>query len=412
MGRHHEPVTRLPTPSPGRDEATTWVAAHLSDLVDGAVTASPIPGGQSAADDALRRFDVRGYAADRNEVWPAKRRGASGLSPYIRHGLLSLPQVWRAVAGGPAKDVAKFRDELLWQEYARQLYARVGAKSARSLRYEVPERTQLPWPDPGGALCLTDAWAELQETGWLPNQSRMWLASDWTVRCGLGWRDGEDVFFRHLLDGSRAANRLGWQWTTGALTGRPYVFTRRQVQRRAPGLCDECPLSVAGCPIAEPPEVKSPLATEPPPTLRQELDREATAGPVSVRSSGQPDAVWLTAESLGDDDPAARAHPDLPVLFVFDDPLLRRLRLAPQRLVFLVECLSDLSTRRAVQVFRGDPVEELSDRRLATTFAPVPGWHRRARVLEPVALYPWPWLVPPVVSSVQSFSAWRHAAGA
>ena len=53
-------------------------------------------------------------------------------------------------------------------------------------------------------------------------------------------RDGEDVFFRHLLDGSRAANRIGWQWTVGALTGKPYGFSRWQVEKRAPGLCDTC----------------------------------------------------------------------------------------------------------------------------------------------------------------------------
>ena len=402
-------MTSLPTPAPGREDVIRWVSQCLGDLVEGEVTASPIPGGQSAADRALEGFDVRGYARDRNEVWPPSRRGASGLSPYIRHGLLTLPRVWDSVGGGPGRDVAKFRDELLWQEYARHLYARVGAASRRSLRYTVPERTPDTWVDPGRALCLTEAWDELRTTGWLPNQSRMWLASDWTVRHRLGWRDGEDEFFRHLLDGSRAANRLGWQWTTGALTGRPYVFTRRQVMRRAPGLCEACPLSGA-CPIAEAPPVIPPPTADAPPALRQDPDREATSGPAVPRTLGRPDAVWLTAESLGDADPAALAHPDLPIAFVFDEALLRRLQLSPQRLVFLTEALADLSTRRELQVHRGDPGIELADRRLAVTFTPVPGWRRFARELEPVAVHPWPWLVPPVSSGVQSFSAWRRAA--
>ncbi len=57
---------------------------------------------------------------------PESRRGASALSPYIRHGLLPLRRVWDHVAGGPARDVRKFHDELLWQEFSRHWYARLG----------------------------------------------------------------------------------------------------------------------------------------------------------------------------------------------------------------------------------------------------------------------------------------------
>ena len=66
------------------------------------------------------------------------------------------------------------------------------------------------------------------------------------------------------------------------------------------------------------------------------------AGPEASLHEGEPPAVWLTAESLDDGDPALAAHPDLPVVFVFDEPLLRSLRLSGKRLVFLAECLADL----------------------------------------------------------------------
>ena len=82
---------------------------------------------------------------------------------------------------------------------------------------------------------------ELHRDGWLVNQTRMWLASQWAVRAGADWRAGEDAMFTHLLDGSRAANRLGWQWTVGTGSGKPYGFSRWQVEKRAPaavpGLC-------------------------------------------------------------------------------------------------------------------------------------------------------------------------------
>ena len=402
-------MIRLPLPPVGRPAVAEWVAKSLPSLVRGPVTASAIVGGQQSADAALAAFDVTGYARRRNEVWPPERRGASGLSPYIRHGLLPLPRVWEHVGDGPADDVAKFRDELLWQEYARHLYARLGSATRRSLRYSVVEHgdvTVNPWE--GEAACLSLAWRELVERGWLPNQARMWLASHWSVRSGLGWRDGEDVFYRHLLDGSRAANRAGWQWTVGALTGKVYGFSRWQVEKRAPGLCAQCPLSDR-CPIGDWPAEQSPEPrTMVDPRVRRDPDLEGTSGPMDAFVTGQADAVWLTAESLGDDDPALAAHPDLPAVFVFDEPLLARLRLAPTRLVFLAETLADLGTRRAMEIWLGDPTQVLNGRAVAGTFTPVPGWQRRAALIRPVDIRPWPWLVRPHAGSLTSFTAWAR----
>ncbi len=343
-----------------------------------------------------------------------QRRGASRLSPYIRHGLLTLPRVWAHVAAGPGADVTRFRDELLWQEYARHLYARLGEQTRRSLRFSVREQDAHP-ADPtvvwggDGALCLADSWKELRDDGWLPNQTRMWLASHWSVRKDAGWRDGEDIFFRHLLDGSRAANRVGWQWTAGALTGKAYGFSQWQVHKRAPGLCRQCPLE-QHCPIAHWPDTQERSArVGVDPALRRDGDLRRTAGPRTPEVSGQPDAVWLTAESLGDDDPALQAHPDLPVLFVFDAPLLLRLRLAGPRLLFLTETLADLATRREVHLGVGDVETPLANLPLAATFTPVPGWRDRASRLRIEALYPWPWLRPPHAGPVTSFTAWSRA---
>ena len=400
-------MAEIPTPEVGIERE--WVAAHLADLLrpgDDVTASTSHRGGQTAADTALAAYDVRGYAARRNEVWPTSRRGASALSPYIRHGLLTLPRVWDHVGGGPARDVSTFRDELLWQEYARHLYARLGETTRRSLRFAVEERgPAYQWPTE--MACVDLAATELHRDGWLPNQMRMWLASQWTVRDGSGWRDGEDEFFRHLLDGSRAANRVGWQWTVGALTGKPYGFSRWQVGKRAPGLCDRCALRAA-CPIEEwPPEN--------PPEPRAYVDpqmRRAADGPTSVPplAATAPEAVWITAESLGDDDPALAAHPDLPVHFVWDRPLLQRLRLASIRLVFLAETLADLAQRRTLHVHLGDPREELVGVPLAATVAPVPGWDQRASALTIASVQNWPWLVPPHDGPVTSFTAWRRRA--
>lgn len=404
--------TLLPTPAYA--EATAWVREHLRDLARDEVVASPsIRGGQTAADAALAAFDVTGYAARRNEVHPASRRGASRLSPYIRHGLLPLATVWAHVGGGPRRDTEKFRDELLWQEYARHLYARTGGLRT-SLRYSVPERggdqTRAWDADVESMACLRMVVGELEQDGWMVNQTRMWTASHWSVRRGLGWRDGDDLLFAHLLDGSRAANRLGWQWTVGAGTGKPYGFSRWQVEKRAPGVCDGCALRRA-CPVQGWPDEPRLVAAQEQRGVRRDLDPAATSGPTAAVGSGPVDAVWLTAESLGDDDPGLLAHPEAPVVFVLDEPLLARLRLSGKRLVFLAECLADLAERREVRVHRGDPVQVLAGAALATTFAPVPGWRRRADAIRPQEVHPWPWLVQPHAGPAGSFSAWRRAAG-
>ncbi len=400
-------MTRLPTVD---GDVVAWVQEHLGHLVDDQVRASPaFRGGQSAADTALSALDLRGYASRRNEVSPPSRRGASRLSPWIRHGLVTLPRVWAAAAEAPARDRRTFRSELLWQEYARHLYAQVGRGLRRPLRF-APGRATGAWsgePWPRDMACVDLAVGELEDDGWMVNQTRMWMASQWTIRGHGDWWDGEQHFFRHLLDGSRAANGLGWQWTTGAQTGRAYGFSRNQVEKRAPGVCDGCARS-QDCPVQDWPQLADQARVDPPATLRGERTPGWAAGPSDALHRRDPDVVWLTAESLGADDPALRAHADLPVVFVFDEPLLDRLRLSGKRLVFLAEALAEVATHRDLRLHLGRPVDVLDHHEPAVTFTPVPGWRALSRRLQPAVVHPWPWLRRPDGGAVTSFSAWNR----
>ena len=395
------PVLPLPPSGPG---VVDWVTTHLGHLSGDAVHASAVRGGQAAADAALAGLDLTGYARRRSQVLPESARGATRVSPYVRHGLLTLPQVWNAAGSAPPADRSKYRDELMWQEYARHLYARLGPALGTSLRTQPPvwstgEPAQEDgWPTRMACMELTVG--DLEQDGWLVNQTRMWLASQWSVRRGRDWREGEDLMYRNLLDGSRAANRLGWQWTTGAGSAKPYGFSRWQVEKRAPGLCHTCSLKKA-CPIQEWPEASPGPSVTPPAGL---AGGPTDGGPTSAEVTGTPEAVWLTAESLGSEDPALLAHPDLPRVFVFDEPLLAGLRLSGKRLVFLAEALAELDC----EVRLGDPVVELAGRALAVTFAPVPGFRLRSAALDVAALHPWPWLRRPGSGSLRSFSAFAR----
>jgi deoxyribodipyrimidine photo-lyase len=393
-------VSVLPLP-PAGDAAVDWVAEHLGDLCSEPPRASSIRGGQTAADAALAALDLTGYAARRSHVLPVERRGATRMSPYVRHGLLTLPQLWAVAKDAPYADRRKYRDELLWQEYARHVYARLGGRTAQDYRVEQPRPERWPDPWPREMACMDFVRDELETDGWLVNQTRMWVASQWSVRAGHDWREGEDALYRRLLDGSRAANRLGWQWTVGTGSGKPYGFSRWQVEKRAPQLCGRCPLRDR-CPIQDWPEAGVGAEVSPPSGL---VDGTTDGGPVEVQHTGVPEAVWLTAESLGTEDPALGAHPDLPRVFVFDEPLLGRLGLAGIRLVFLAQALAELD----VEVHRGDPVDVLAGRRLAVTHAPVPGFRRRAARLDVAEVHPWPWLVRPASGSLRSYSAWRSS---
>jgi len=236
------------------------------------------------------------------------------------------------------------------------------------------------------------------------------MASDWTVRHNGRWQDGENYFYRHLLDGSRAANRLGWQWTSGAGSAKPYGFSRWQVEKHAPGLCGQCERSPS-CPIEHWPEEADRVKVEPDPRLRRAYDPGAEAGPVDPLRIHDPDVVWLTAESMAAHDPALLVNPELPVVFVFDEPLLSRLQLSAKRLVFLVETLSELGVERNVRLYRDRPARVLAQHRPAVTFAPVPGFARISDSLTVGEMHPYPWLTRPAGGSVASFSAWRQGLG-
>jgi deoxyribodipyrimidine photo-lyase len=178
------------------------------------------------------------------------------------------------------------------------------------------------------------------------------------------------------------------------------------VEKRAPNLCNSCPHRNA-CPIEKWPEERTLDTVVVDTRVRSVQNPMTVSGPLEPRVEGEPEVVWLTAESLGDDDPALRAHSELPVVFVFDEPLLRSLRLSGKRLVFLTERLAELAQTRTLTIYLGDPVSILAPMNPATTYAPVPGWRARAKNIKPAVVHPWPWLRLPGTESIASFSAWN-----
>jgi deoxyribodipyrimidine photo-lyase len=166
-------------------------------------------------------------------------RGTSGLSPYLRFGILSMREAVIAALKRRegARDEASRRsadvwlDELIWREFYVQIlyhYPRVHGASFRR------EFSQVGWRNDEAHV---DAWKagmtgvpivdagmrELAQTGWMHNRARMITASYLVKDLLVDWRCGERWFMDQLLDGDPASNNGGWQWTAGTGTdAAPY----------------------------------------------------------------------------------------------------------------------------------------------------------------------------------------------
>ena len=201
--------------------------------------------------ERLRRFVPvagRRYREERNyDRGVDRHHSVSGLSPYIRHRLLSETEVLTAVLAQHSRSTAeKFIQEVFWRGYwkgwleqrpsvwADYLDDLGRAGSALATDVDVSARYQAAVDGVTGILPF-DSWSrELVETGYLHNHARMWFASIWIFTLKLPWVLGADFFLRHLLDGDPASNTLSWRWVAGLHTrGKTYLATERNIRRYA-----------------------------------------------------------------------------------------------------------------------------------------------------------------------------------
>ncbi len=97
--------------------------------------------------------------------------------------------------------------------------------------------------------------------------------------------------------------------------------------------------------------------------------------------------VWVHGDALSPYNPALRAHPAVPALFVFDDQLLEEYAISLKRIMFIYECLLELP----VSIRRGDVAAEVlafaAEHRAAqviTTPSPSPRFEAIVRTIERV----------------------------
>ena len=197
------------------------------------------PAGEAEAQRRLAAFTenaVYCYTDDRNRM---ALEGTSGLSPYLRFGMLSARQAASAAQQAAAwaqneterQGAETWLNELIWREfYAAILYyfPQVRRTAFRADLRRIPWRNDpsefTAWREGHTGYPVVDAaMRQLKATGWMHNRARMIAASFLVKDLLIDWRWGERYFMQQLLDGDPASNNGGWQWTAGTGTdAAPY----------------------------------------------------------------------------------------------------------------------------------------------------------------------------------------------
>ncbi|GAB4248132.1 MAG: hypothetical protein OHK005_14620 [Candidatus Methylacidiphilales bacterium] len=258
-------------PSAGlREELAEWLATALEGCYGenrSEAKATAWKGGRAAGLAALRAFSVEGYASRRNYV-PDDLTTVSRLSPYLRHGMLSLREVAETIRDqvGRTVDSVKFWAELGWRVFWRAIFARLGSGVYQDLEPAKVPLGSHPMPADviraeTGLVCMDEIVRELVQTGYIHNHARMWFASYLIHHRKVAWQEGERFFYRHLLDGDPASNALSWQWVASTFSSKPYIFNRDNVEKYTGGSwCMRCQ---ARCPFeGSYPELEARLFSE------------------------------------------------------------------------------------------------------------------------------------------------------
>ncbi len=257
--------------------------------------------GEAAARKRLEHFlDGPALAyAERRDV-PGEE-GTSRLSQDLRHGLLSIREVYakcqslaRKVTGAKRQSMETFINELIWREFYMQVLwhwpevlEQEFQEDYRGMKWKYSKSSFECWCEGQTGFPIVDAgMRQLAATGFMHNRARMIVAMFLTKDLHLDWRMGEQWFMQRLVDGEIASNNGGWQWSASTGTDaapyfriqNPWLQAKRYdpegtyIRRWVPELRD-----VVEAKFFAPPSEGKPLAKSyPPPMVDHSRERDVT----------------------------------------------------------------------------------------------------------------------------------------
>lgn len=340
----------------------------------GADLPAEFAGGRRGALSKLNSIDVTAYARTRHFL----KGAVTHLSPYLRHGCITLNEVYTHAKklGGP--NAEKLLMQLAWRDYFRQAWFAEGDNIYSEIE---PPKAVIQHEPLGsdvkagktGLPCMDAFIKDLLTTGYVHNHARLWLASYIVHHRKMDWREAADWFESHLLDGDLASNHLSWQWVASTFSSRPYFSTKETISRFT--MDTHCANCFAECPFnASDAALSAKLFnTSISPVAKQYVVTHFPKRPFSEYSAI---AIYVHDEMLSAANPIL--DKPIPKLFVFD-PLIHG-NWSLNRLQFMADCLSEIPN---IEVWVGDTVDIFMRRgvgRIITQETP----NRRVReLLEP-----------------------------
>jgi deoxyribodipyrimidine photo-lyase len=318
-------------------------------------------GGRVYALDKLADVDAVTYAKNRNFI----NGSVSKLSPYIRHGCITVKEIAASVTERFGEQAEKYIEELTYYEFWRENWYRHGNRIFSDM--EAPKVPLGDNPIPAfvkqgftGLPCMDEVIRDLNNDGYVHNHARMWFAAFMVHWLKVDWRQAADWFESQLLDGNLASNHLSWQWVASTFSNKPYYFNKENIARfTGEKFCATCQMR---CPFDDTYE-----------NLQQQLfpDSLSIKGaqtypiqemPKLKLSSHTAVSVLVHDEMLSPRNPLMRLA--LPKLFVFDDVLYQDWPL--KRIQFMADCLSEMPD---VQVWIGDTRTVLQELNIGQVFS-------------------------------------------
>ena len=310
-------------------------------------------GGRREALKRLEALDARRYDSNRNFL----NGSVSHLSPYLRHGCISMKEVYDFVMKKFGSEAQRFIMQLAWRDFWQHVWAKHGdaifsdmePAKVKLSHHSLPDDIKLAHT---GLPCMDGIIQDLLNDGYVHNHARMWFASYAIHWRGIDWREAADWFEAHLLDGDLASNHLSWQWIASTFSNKPYYFNKENLSRyTGEKYCANCQVI---CPFNDSYEaLNTKLFDEisPPEQRTYPTIKMVRQTPMSVTAK----AVFVHDEMLSPNNPILGEM--LHRIFIFDPAFHGKWSL--NRLQFVADCLAEMPD---IEVWKGETRETLQRR--------------------------------------------------